>query len=66
MLAPNPDWVETLPGGKLPDRGDFKRYGTDLKARQAAWRGAVSQGQRLADEFAALVESSSSIEAEAL
>ncbi|MGM9489834.1 patatin-like phospholipase family protein [Ideonella sp. YS5] len=66
VLAPNPAWVETLPGGKLPDRGDFKRYGTDVKARQAAWRGAVSQGQRLADEFADLVESSSSIEAEAL
>jgi hypothetical protein len=66
VLAPNPVWVATLPGGKLPDRSDFKRYGADLKGRQAAWRGAVLEGQRLADEFAALVESGSTIEAEAL
>jgi hypothetical protein len=66
VLAPNPAWIATLPGGKLPDRSDFKRYGKDLKARQAAWRGAVSEGQRLADEFASLVESGAPIEAEAL
>ncbi|MCB1981285.1 MAG: phospholipase, partial [Rhodoferax sp.] len=24
VLAPHPDWVRTLPGGKLPDRGDFE------------------------------------------
>ena len=23
LLAPNPDWVATLPGGKLPDQTDF-------------------------------------------
>lgn len=66
VLAPNPAWVASLPGGKLPDRGDFKHYGADLKARQAAWRGAVAEGQRLADEFAALVESGAPIEAEPL
>ncbi|MEK8031515.1 patatin-like phospholipase family protein [Ideonella sp. DXS29W] len=66
VLAPRTEWLATLPGGKLPDRGDFQRYGNDLAGRQAAWRKAVAEGQRLADEFAALVESNASIEAEPL
>lgn len=66
VLAPKPEWVATLPGGKLPDRGDFQRYGTDLKARQRAWRTAIAEGQRLADEFAALVGSDEPIDAEVL
>ena len=51
LLAPNPDWVKTLPNGKLPDRRDFTRYGSDLPARVKAWSTAVSCSQRLADEW---------------
>ncbi|HJV61484.1 MAG TPA: patatin-like phospholipase family protein, partial [Albitalea sp.] len=29
VLSPRAEWVATLPGGKLPDRSDFKRYGDD-------------------------------------
>ncbi len=54
LLSPNPAWVATLPGGKLPDRSDFKRYGEDLAARQQAWRRALAESRRLADEFAEL------------
>jgi hypothetical protein len=57
VLAPNPAWVATLPGAKLPDRGDFKAYGDDLAGRIKAWRRAVAESQRLADEFAELVAS---------
>ena len=32
VLAPRPDWVTTLPGGKLPDRSDFKAYWHDRRA----------------------------------
>ena len=32
VLAPDPDWLRTLPDGKLPDRSDFERYGSDLAA----------------------------------
>lgn len=53
VLAPQPDWVRTLPGGKLPDRTDFTHYGTDLAARVQAWRAAVSASAQLADEFSA-------------
>ncbi len=56
LLAPNPDWVKTLPNGKLPDRGDFMHYGADLIARMNAWNAAVSACHQLADEFAAWLE----------
>ena len=51
MLAPDPDWVRTLPNGKLPDRKDFTHYGNDVKARTAAWSGAALRSQQLADEL---------------
>ena len=33
VIAPDPQWVCSLPNGKLPDRTDFTRYGRDLAAR---------------------------------
>jgi hypothetical protein len=56
VLAPDPDWVKRLPNGKLPDRTDFARYGTDLRARMDAWARAASASAQLADEFAAWLE----------
>jgi hypothetical protein len=53
LLAPNPNWVKTLPNGKLPDRNDFTHYGNDLAGRVKAWTTAVKAGEQLADEFAA-------------
>ena len=52
VLAPNPDWVTTLPNGKLPDRADFSHYGLDLPRRAKAWTGAIAASQQMADEFA--------------
>jgi hypothetical protein len=52
LLSPHPDWVRTLPNAKLPDRNDFKVYGDDVAGRTEAWRRALSESQRLADEFA--------------
>jgi hypothetical protein len=54
LLAPHPDWVRTLPNAKLPDRNDFKAYGVDSAGRQRDWRRALSECQRLADDFDAL------------
>ena len=56
VLAPDPDWVRTLPNGKLPDRNDFARYGTDLSARVRAWSAAASASAQLAEEFAQWLE----------
>lgn len=51
VLAPSPAWVATLPGGKLPDRTDFKRYAQDLQGRVRAWSRVVRESERLADDF---------------
>ena len=50
VLAPHPDWVRGLPGGKLPDRADFKAWRHDPAGRIAAWTQAVAAAQQLADE----------------
>ncbi|MEO7391502.1 MAG: patatin-like phospholipase family protein [Ramlibacter sp.] len=51
VIAPDPDWVKGLPGGKLPDRSDFPRFGSNLQARVKAWTAAAASGCLLADEF---------------
>lgn len=56
VLAPDPDWVRTLPNGKVPDRTDFTRYGNDLAARVKAWSTATAASRQLADEFAQWLE----------
>ena len=52
LLAPNPEWVKSLPNAKLPDRTDFTYYGNDLAGRVKAWTTAVAASQQMADEFA--------------
>ncbi|MCE4554629.1 patatin-like phospholipase family protein [Roseateles cellulosilyticus] len=52
LLRPSPAWIACLPGAKLPDRNDFMALDADERRRR--WRIAVSESQRLADEFAAL------------
>lgn len=56
LLAPHPDWVRTLPHGKLPDRTDFAHYGNDLAGRVQAWSRAVQMSRQLAEEFQAWLE----------
>ncbi|OYU45258.1 MAG: phospholipase [Burkholderiales bacterium PBB4] len=56
LLAPNPEWVKTLPNGKLPDRTDFTHYGNDLAGRVKAWNAACRASQQMVDEFAQWLE----------
>lgn len=56
VLAPDPAWVARLPNGKLPDRTDFTRYGTDVAARARTWTAAVADSRQLAEEFAQWLE----------
>lgn len=65
LLSPNPAWIASLPRAKLPDRDDFRHYGDDVQARAKAWLRAIAESQRLRDEFAAAVETSS-LDAQAL
>jgi hypothetical protein len=53
LLAPDPAWIKTLPNGKLPDRNDFLRYGTDVPGRIKAWGVAAAASRQLADELQA-------------
>lgn len=55
VLAPTPQWVRSLPGGKLPERADFKTFGDDEAGRMATWQRATAESERLAEEFAELV-----------
>ena len=66
VLAPDPDWVRSLPNGKLPDRTDFARYGQDLPGRVKAWAGAARESERLAEEFAGWLEKPDAGRVEAL
>jgi hypothetical protein len=66
VVSPSPEWIATLPDGKLPDRNDFKRFDKDVPARVRTWTRAVAESQRLRDEFAALVEGARPIAALAL
>lgn len=66
LLSPRAEWVASLPNAKLPDRGDFKRYGEDEAGRQRDWRRALAESQRLADEFAQLVAGGRAIDARPL
>jgi hypothetical protein len=52
LLSPSPQWVQSLPGGKIPDRGDFRKLAGDEPQRQKRWQHAVKESQRLADEMA--------------
>ena len=63
LLAPSTEWLRSLPGGKLPDRGDFKAWGDDEVGRQRVWRTALAESQRLADEFADMAAAGGGIEA---
>ena len=56
VLAPNPEWVKTLPNGKLPDRSDFVTYAHDFGARVKVWQQAASASEQLADELAAWLD----------
>jgi len=51
MIGPSKEFIARLPNGKLPDRTDFKRYGTDHAARIKVWRRAIAESERLAEAF---------------
>ena len=51
LVAPSRAYLATLPLGRLPDRGDFKRYAGDDAARRKAWRTAISESDRLGEAF---------------
>jgi hypothetical protein len=53
LLCPSSAYLETLPMGKIPDRGDFGRL--DDEQRVEYWQNALARSVELAEEFAELV-----------
>jgi hypothetical protein len=51
LVAPSPEYLATLPHGRLPSRQDFKRFSGDDAGRMAAWRAAIGESGRLGDAF---------------
>ena len=54
IIAPSPEFVASLPGGKIPDRGDFYRMPEAERMRR--WQVVVDESERLGDELRELVE----------
>jgi len=52
VLAPREDWIDSLPGRKLPDRNDFRAYAPDHGARRLAWSTTIERSAQIRDELA--------------
>ena len=50
-------FVQKIPGGKVPDRQDFKAFAGDPTTRIENWRKAVKISETLGDEFLEMVAS---------
>lgn len=57
LVAPSPNYLASLPYGKLPDRRDYRRFIKDDAGRESYWRRAMAESQRLGDEFLELLSS---------
>jgi hypothetical protein len=53
LLCPSVEFIASLPHGKIPDRGDFKRL--RRAERIAYWETCVEHGRALAEDFSALL-----------
>lgn len=53
LICPSPEFIASLPHGKIPDRSDFKAMSE--KARQAYWRQCILRSRELAEEFQSLI-----------
>lgn len=57
LLSPTPEFIALLPGGRLPDRHDFKTYRGNNAARQERWYRAMDLSDLLGQEFLAMMSS---------
>ncbi len=57
MILPSPNFVESLPGGRVPDRADLVTFIDDPETRIKNWRKTVELSAPLGEDFLELVES---------
>ncbi|MGS0683360.1 patatin-like phospholipase family protein [Shewanella sp. 125m-7] len=54
ILAPTDAYLQGLPYGKLPDRGDFTHFNSDSRIKY--WRQSAAMSQVLADDLADVID----------
>jgi hypothetical protein len=57
MVFPSQNFIENLPGGKVPDRTDLVTFINDQETRISNWKKAVDLSAPLGEDFLELVES---------
>jgi hypothetical protein len=57
LVSPSPEYLASLPYGKLPDRNDYKQFEHDHETRQRYWRQAMAESERMGEEFMRLADS---------
>ncbi len=57
MVYPSEAFIRKLPGGRIPDRGDFDTFIDDPATRIANWKETVELSATLGEEFLELVAS---------
>ena len=57
MVYPSASFVESLPDGRIPDRGDFTTFIDDPVTRIANWRRTVELAAPLGEEFLEIIAS---------
>lgn len=56
VICPSARWQAALPGGKIPDRSDFRRFMHAPEERERLWTLSLAAGEQLAQEWGALLE----------
>ena len=56
IVAPDAGFVESLPGGYIPDRKDFERFFQRDDARIAQWHEVTKRSEALAEQFERLMQ----------
>ena len=51
LISPSPEYLSSLPLGRLPDRKDFSLKGLDQATRIQYWQQSVRESQHLGDAF---------------
>jgi len=57
MVCPTEKFIQKLPGGKIPDREDFKTFADNPSTRITNWWHAVELSETLGEQFLELIES---------
>ena len=57
LIAPSDSFVASLPGGRIPDRGDFQRFAKNDSERIRRWNEAMARSLELGEEFIRLADS---------